>query len=439
MPNKKIKRRTKKLKGGDVIGSGSFGCVFKPNFKCDPSDKVDDNLISKIFVEKAHMDEEVEETKKIDKIDPNAKYFVRIHKSCKFDKELNKKQLENELKKDISSKCMEDLNYMIIGTYAGKDLTKVIIDKNEIVMNIIKNILKGLDLLRKNNLVHRDIKPANLTYDTKNKTSKIIDYGTVISLDRKDNLSRKLQVILTKGTPKYMPMEHYYLVNLFFGRNRKKFPGPQYFAGPVEFNDIFNKLTPKHSNEKIRKLLSKEKSVKYLKEKYEMLHSKGPKVIEKYVQKYLNNMHKNDIYALGLSILYLIKNNHLILTNNMIDLLEKMIHYDIDKRMNADELLKYMEVNSLTPKSRKIVDRHSLDFKNKAEKIIQDIMAKSDKSDDSLLEKMHLAMRGSGKKRKIRKHRGINQQSGKLKKGYKYSGKKLKSGIPQIIKINKKK
>jgi len=33
----------------------------------------------------------------------------------------------------------------------------------------------------------------------------------------------------------------------------------------------------------------------------------------------------------------------------------------------------------------------------------------------------------------MRKHKGINQKTGKLKKGYKYSGKKLKSGLPQIV------
>ena len=38
---------------------------------------------------------------------------------------------------------------------------------------------------------------------------------------------------------------------------------------------------------------------------------------------------------------------------------------------------------------------------------------------------------------KIRKHFGINKKTGKLKKGFKYSGKKLKSGIPQIIKTQK--
>ena len=40
-----------------------------------------------------------------------------------------------------------------------------------------------------------------------------------------------------------------------------------------------------------------------------------------------------------------------------------------------------------------------------------------------------------GGRKKIRKHSGINQKTGKLKTGYKYSGKRLKSGLPQIIKI----
>ena len=42
----------------------------------------------------------------------------------------------------------------------------------------------------------------------------------------------------------------------------------------------------------------------------------------------------------------------------------------------------------------------------------------------------------------VRKHRGINQfggKIGKLKKGYKYSGKTLKNGKPEIIKIKKRK
>jgi hypothetical protein len=46
------------------------------------------------------------------------------------------------------------------------------------------------------------------------------------------------------------------------------------------------------------------------------------------------------------------------------------------------------------------------------------------------------------KKNVVRKHKGINQaggNAGKLKKGYKYSGKRLKSGLPQIIKCKSNK
>ena len=46
------------------------------------------------------------------------------------------------------------------------------------------------------------------------------------------------------------------------------------------------------------------------------------------------------------------------------------------------------------------------------------------------------------KTKKVRKHQGINQtggNKGRLKKGYRYSGKKLKSGLPQIIKCKSKK
>jgi hypothetical protein len=47
--------------------------------------------------------------------------------------------------------------------------------------------------------------------------------------------------------------------------------------------------------------------------------------------------------------------------------------------------------------------------------------------------------RGKNKKsqKKIRKHKGINQTTGRLKKGYKYTGEKLKSGLSQIKKVKK--
>ena len=50
--------------------------------------------------------------------------------------------------------------------------------------------------------------------------------------------------------------------------------------------------------------------------------------------------------------------------------------------------------------------------------------------------------RGRKRTKKVRKHQGIVQtggNAGRLRKGYRYSGKKLKSGLPQIIKCKSKK
>ena len=54
--------------------------------------------------------------------------------------------------------------------------------------------------------------------------------------------------------------------------------------------------------------------------------------------------------------------------------------------------------------------------------------------------------KGKGRKtkktKKTRKHTGIVQRGGnkgKLRKGYKYTGKKLKNGLPQIVKCKSKK
>jgi len=48
-----------------------------------------------------------------------------------------------------------------------------------------------------------------------------------------------------------------------------------------------------------------------------------------------------------------------------------------------------------------------------------------------------LIKRLGGKKKKIRKHSGINQKTGRLKKGYRYSGKRVKSKLPEIMKNRK--
>ena len=64
--------------GGKVIGSGCFGCVFKPALKCKDSNQRTDG-ISKMLLNKDAKDEWDEITKVkliISKIPNNDKYFL---------------------------------------------------------------------------------------------------------------------------------------------------------------------------------------------------------------------------------------------------------------------------------------------------------------------------------------------------------------------------
>ena len=75
---------------------------------------------------------------------------------------------------------------------------------------------------------------------------------------------------------------------------------------------------------------------------------------------------------------------------------------------------------------------------------INSVFLKNEKLDPEIIRRFNLTIEepdskrrrlNKGGKRKIRKHKGINQNTGKLKPGYKYSDKILKSGLKQIVKV----
>jgi hypothetical protein len=82
------------------------------------------------------------------------------------------------------------------------------------------------------------------------------------------------------------------------------------------------------------------------------------------------------------------------------------------------------------------------DLSNKIVENCSNMQKKLNDISETITDIQSISQKGGGKSKKVRKHIGIHQtggKTGKLKKGYKYSGKKLKNGLPQIVKAKSKK
>jgi serine/threonine protein kinase len=188
MFNKRI--NYKEQTGGKLLGSGGYGCVFRPSIACDdgkyssPSNK----YISKVVSNK-NIESEFENinTFKLNKIDPNQRFIVYPVENCGApvnididDHEKCKKSTDDDIDIDGGDEIYNNL----IQRYSGKTLDAV---RKENPVNDIKKCLllyldlfKGVLLLNVNNLAHRDLKPGNIVIDDTGKL-RIIDLSLLES------------------------------------------------------------------------------------------------------------------------------------------------------------------------------------------------------------------------------------------------------------------
>ena len=183
-----VNKKTKK-KGGKVIDSGGFGCVFSPALKC--SNKSRTNGISKLsFVENNNIEwNTLQNIKKIlSKIPNYNKYFLLSNISTCVPDKLNSKDKENFSKCILleeygynASNINSNLNkFKIINMpYGGTNLDNVInlniisFDKlNLLLQNLLLNAIIPMNKLK---IYHFDIKSSNILY--KDGKIKIIDFG----------------------------------------------------------------------------------------------------------------------------------------------------------------------------------------------------------------------------------------------------------------------
>ena len=200
-------------KGGKIINSGGFGCIFKPALKCENATDRADNHITKLMTNK-HAQEEYNLIQKI-KTDlqhiPHYQnyFFVDGFTICKPDK-LTQDDLYNYnkkckplKKKGITSKKINDslndissLNMPYGGINIDDFLSDNFVSSKLITLNnsLINLLINGILPMNQSNIFHCDIKPANVLINMNEThfTPRLIDWGLSVKILNENTIPKKL-------------------------------------------------------------------------------------------------------------------------------------------------------------------------------------------------------------------------------------------------------
>jgi serine/threonine protein kinase len=171
----------------EIIGQGSYGCVYKPSIQCDGTIK-SDKYISKIQLEEQATENEKAIGQKIIKISKYSKHFAPIVESCKLNiSKLKKEDLDKcLLYEDNSDSPFESNKIKYVGKHTLSQALYILLNKYPklFIRLLIKtnvDLLKSVHLLNSNNIIHMDIKEDNIMIKDKDSSPIMIDFG--ISFD----------------------------------------------------------------------------------------------------------------------------------------------------------------------------------------------------------------------------------------------------------------
>ena len=105
-------------------------------------------------------------------------------------------------------------------------------------LNLLGQIMNGLEYIHAKGILHRDIAPDNI-YVTRNNTVKILDFGS--ARGEMDQLNRELSVIIKAG---YAPLEQY-------GGRGKQGPYTDIYALGATFYHLFTGKAPLESTQRV--------------------------------------------------------------------------------------------------------------------------------------------------------------------------------------------
>jgi serine/threonine protein kinase len=269
-----------KSKEVNLIGQGSYGCIFYPGIRCGRKQPKDPKqIVTKIQEVRRSTLDEMEIGKIVQTVPKYQLFFAPVIENCAINLSTIDSKAIDKCELDLKNKAKHFMSNKIayvgkfsIGKYFNKkimemskrqitvkkgtsSITKQVEQMKKFLIKIITShiyLLESILLLQQKRIIHFDLKENNVMYDEKNDIPIIIDFGLSInmeSLKTATNYKRKFD-FSNYETCTQWPIESVFLIyiceNIILPTDKSFISLNQTITSTKELRESIQKFISKH-------------------------------------------------------------------------------------------------------------------------------------------------------------------------------------------------
>lgn len=371
-----------KLIGGEIIGTGTYGCVHKPQMECtDDTLNATPGAVSKIML-KLDARKELREFNDVTRADPALTMHLGTPTMCEVkDTDENKYAIDEcnnsgvtrttfypDKLPDYALLVMKDGGQDITvfaHAVSGWTVTPENQNKIELFWLEVSRLFYGLKVFKDAGIIHRDLNQNNIVYNIDTNRLNFIDFGFMTR--KKDMFNAVIYNKFNNQSGWSRPWETSYLNAKDYAKiadenERYNYEPLPVTLRPLEIYDyFFESIMPINANKYQLADINKSMSAAYYKMKGAHIISDGGKFFKKSID-------TTDSYGVGIALLYALTRSGKfidpILYNKLNDLFTNMINPSVYDRYDIetlkDEYNKIITESGLLAKHNKHYDEHFL-------------------------------------------------------------------------------
>lgn len=180
-------KNTRNKKGGDFVARGAYGCVFRPAIQCDDRQIELSNKVTKVM-DLRNARTEIQETIKIDAIDPSFIFHLETPILCKGNLGRTRSEpgshkcpiLGQMHPQSVTYLQLEEGGISLLDFSTTKLYTRIQTEKDfHTLLQGMRNLIEGVKIMKENKMQHFDIKTDNIVLRDEGDSFKVryIDFG----------------------------------------------------------------------------------------------------------------------------------------------------------------------------------------------------------------------------------------------------------------------